>query len=682
MYVSKRGANLVAIDRDRRSVTARLSEQDCTVEEGGRNLFEGDIRYGTDTKRRVETDEIRTAPVTVTVIRLDEDRNPIEHTDLVSGDSARLDDDAVAIVRTPVLLLLRSDTPATIRRTDGETLIEFDDTADVTLGFQNRDDRVDGIVEVRRTVDGVARALSTLGCAIPVTSPDRTWPNLRKYPPRIEFVNERAETVDHFDRPETNTEVVVSEEGGLDALLPTAALIHYLGATATVEEDADAHVRAGSSEFSLGDDPEEIDRTASQYLKRVFFLDCHARSAGPHGKPLSGGVLETLGLSAEYLYDAPLDERVRTYLSLPEEKTESLADTLPEWHLGVHVQPEFENVPSFTHHLSRLADIYRPESASLRTPADRGEWGEAQKEEGLIRGTSPHAEGDVMVDPADRAGTVGWQAPRRALGAFNVVSRGVPRERPLVEDDISVTVVLAESTMTGENVANVYRKRDLPLEAKFVSSPTKNVLTELFEEQTDLVHYIGHHEPDGLQCEDGWLSAAEIDECGAQAFFLNACGSLPFGEQLVKKGAAAGAVTTRAVYDEFATSVGIDWAQLVSLGWSVERALDYARVVSDPSGYVTVGDGAHVVAESDTGVPPKSEFKKDKVSGNATLSLSYGGPQELGSELVDGVTEETKLTHTTREYELSGEELRKFFSRLDSPTLYKDGLFWNPEELI
>jgi hypothetical protein len=680
MYVDHREADLLAIDQQRRSVTATLADKECEVKDSGGDLYEGDIRYGTDAKRRVETTSITTSPVTVTVIRLDDERNPVEHTDLVSGESAAIDGNSVAIVRTPVLMLLRSETPGTVHRTDEETRIEFDEEADVIVGFENRDDRVGGVVKVKRTPEGVARALTSLGVAITETSPDRTWPNLRDYPPRIQFTDSRPETANRFQQPDVDTEVVVPKEHGLDGLLPTAPLIHYLGATASVEEGAEAHVRAGSSRFPLGDDPETIDETASAYLRRVFFLDCHARDAGPHGKPLGGDdVLENLDLSAEYLYEAPLSERVRTYLSLSEEETEYVDETIPEWHLGVHVAPQFDKVPSLTHHLSRLADVYRPESASLTTLADRGEWAEQEKAEAMTRGASVAAD-EVMVDPADRAETVGWQAARRALGAFNVVDGEVPPERPLIEDDISVTVVLASNSMSGEAVVDAYQKRELPLDAKFVTSPNKQRLKELIEEPTDLLHYIGHHEEEGLQCRDGYLPFMHIDEVGCQAFFLNACGSIQYGEQLVKRGAAAGAVTTRAVFDEHATSVGIDWAQLVSLGWSVERALDYARSISDPSGYVAVGDGAHVVTQSETTVPPLVRIFENE--DDYSVEVSYNGPRHVGMRTVDRVSEKRLLSGKQREYTLSTDGLRDYLKTLSSPAFYKNELYWQPEKLF
>jgi hypothetical protein len=388
-----------------------------------------------------------------------------------------------------------------------------------------------------------------------------------------------------------------------------------------------------------------------------------------------------VGLDATEGYETEMAERVCQYLqttgvgecSAGESPSETaFLDELPEWHLGIHVEPTERRVPALSHYLSRLADVYSPSSATLTTLADRNEWAAR-----TTRSESSQTSDDVMVSPADRARTVGWYAPRRALGAFNVVD-GLPRKYPLAEGDLSITVVIASPEFADESVAEYYRERDLPLSVRVLSEPTEDELREAFETPTDLLHYVGHHESSGLRCRDGTLSAFGID-CQVEAFFLNACGSISFGEELIEQGASAGAVTTRAVFDESATAVGCNWARLMSYGWSVERALSVARRVDDPSGYVAVGDGTHIVTQSDIGAPP--EIRLQEADGSEWVEFSYNSPQRVGS-FNDDFLGESHLAGTTMRYDLDQPGVRGLLHHFDSPIRYDDQLFWDPDEVV
>jgi hypothetical protein len=117
----------------------------------------------------------------------------------------------------------------------------------VTLGFRSpTGDHLPNRVNVERSPRGIARGLSTLGCAIDPSrpgSPDRTWPAVRRVPPRIALDGTGVDP-DRIDAPDLDTEIVVPPEDTLRWLYPTAGLLYYLGATATVADDAaDARLR-------------------------------------------------------------------------------------------------------------------------------------------------------------------------------------------------------------------------------------------------------------------------------------------------------------------------------------------------------------------------------------------------------------------------------------------------------
>jgi hypothetical protein len=668
MKVTEREEGLVAIDQARRSVTVDLGREP-SAEDGGYLFADRDtVAYEAQTITRVETDRLETSHVGVTVVHPESG----EHERLEDDHALEIGPERLVVVRTPVLLLVRPECSGTVYR-DTKTVIDLDEETTVTLGFRTKADFPEETMRVHESAEGVARAISALQTAIPVTSPDRTWPNVRNHPPRIELCSDRSrENTDKFDPEPTDVELVVPETDALEYLFPTAPLAYYLGATVSVESGVNPHLRAGSVTESLGEDSDTADRTASALLRRCFYLDCLARSAGPYGEELAEHhLLTNAGLDAAELYDADIAERVQQYLALSEDETERLDVGLPTWHLGVHVRPTMNHVPSLSQHLSKLSDIYPPEAATLKTVKEQFEWSEERK----IRGPPPRAEIDeAWVSPDDRAATVGWQAPRRALGAFNVTE--MPEVRPREERELSIAVVQATRDWPGENVIEQYGERDLPLSVESYYGVKAETLAGVFESDYDLVHVIGHHEVGrGIECRDEYLSPTQISECGAETFFLNACGSIEFGEQLVKRGAVAGAVTTRSVTNESAATVGMNWGRLISLGWSIERALSFARSVDDPSGYVAVGDGTHTVGQTDSTVPAK--FTAQRASSDEwSVGLSHNGPREIGQKFSDKLTVAPYLRGSHRTHKLRHAQFAKLFNRLDSPVLYDGEIKW------
>jgi hypothetical protein len=289
-----------------------------------------------------------------------------------------------------------------------------------------------------------------------------------------------------------------------------------------------------------------------------------------------------------------------------------------------------------------------------------------------------------MVAPdQSRAETVGWDVEysdgsHRAVGAFNVGEEPTA-PRPLDDSDLSVTVVRASSRFGAEDVVEQYEQRvdDLPMTVEFVGSPTAEQLREIIADEHDLLHIVGHKEPDrGIECRDNtYLSAIDVKECGAEAFFLNACGTLDFGERLVDRGAAAGVATTRKVTDEDAAAVGDKWAWLMAEGWAVERATDVVRRLHDPSGYVTLGDGTHVVREADTGVPPEVVVEETGDEDEPwRITRTHNGPRRIGWQMQEKLAENLYLRGEQKTYTLTEEEATVLAEQMDNPVLYDGSL--------
>lgn len=567
---------------------------------------------------------------------------PPVHVLSVDGDGGRrriagrgrieIDPDTVVQLCSTVRVALRATGIGELVRHGDRVVISFDEPTPVTLGWGTRVSYPEGSVVVPRSVRGVARYLTHAGCAVTDTTPDRTWPNIRDHPPRLRFGGDSVPDWVREDRPDTGVRLVVPDE--LETLLPLAPLVHYLGARVEVEAGARPTLEAGGRRESLGDTPAAADDRASRLLRRVFYLDCLARSAGPYGKRLpQTELLAEWGLSADSLYDAPITERVARYLSVPFDP-----DRFPEWHLGVHMEPTFTRAKTLPSHLNRLSDVYCPESAEL-TVVEQARW---SLDAAFTRGSAAPSDTDEppVVEPADRARTVGWAGPSAAVGAFNSVPEAYANREAFQNADESLSVLVVNNSvgMFGEHQQAIQnysdRVEDVPimeLEARAMVPP--EVLAELFESRVDLIHYIGHCDEEGLRCAKGrHLDMMSISDTAAQTFFLNACGSYDQGRELLRKGSVAGVVTRVTAKETTATRVGNDWSRMIANGWSAERALDVARRATDSAGnYITLGDGRYTVTHTDGYIPP--EVHLETIDDDRYLVRSHrGGPRDKGAE--------------------------------------------------
>ncbi|MFB6176505.1 MAG: hypothetical protein ABEI99_05065, partial [Halobaculum sp.] len=284
------------------------------------------------------------------------------------SESLTLDGDSyLARIDGNVRVFVRFDGPAEFVRVGSDGVrLQFPTEQAVSMGFESRVGVPDEEVIVPETPAGVATALSAMSVANENTSPDRTWPTLREQPPRIEFgdVTHVPSSIEE-QRPDTGIELLVPPD--LSYLVTGSSLSHYLGAEVTVESGAEPQLDLDGRVEPLGNLSEFQTNTAA-LLRRTFYLDCLARSAGPHGGNLSvDHVVDDLDLDVERLYDAPLAERVRTYIDLP---YETVADEFPDWHLSMYVDPTYEHVQTLPHLLDNVPHIFLPESE----PLSKKEW--------------------------------------------------------------------------------------------------------------------------------------------------------------------------------------------------------------------------------------------------------------------------------------------------------------------
>ncbi len=645
-----------------------------------------------------------------------------------------------------VRLFVRFDGPASVRLTtptDGDRRYElqFPTPTPVSMAFESRVDVPDETVTVPPTPEGTATALSVTSVANETTSPDRTWPTLRNQPPRIELGDETDVPASvRRRRPDTGIELVVPPD--LRYLFTGASLIHYLGAAVRTESGADPRLLVDGQTEPLDTLPSYQEQTAS-LLARCFYLDCVARSAGPHGERLTvAWVFDELGLDAERLYEAPLAERVQRYLAVP---FEQVADAFPPWHFSMYVAPRVEHVPTLPHLLQDVPHFFLPSADDL----SEAEWLELSSNDGFARelptppadgrrgdqsarGTpdpsterpsdqstewpsdqsterpSDQSSGDAPDHPDDRDGLRrvtrevsnvdlvqpelgpgqehGWLAEDVPIEVFKTFPEAYENRQKYLDDEdarLTVAAVLNDAEMRAEHDRAIEHYRDRAEELNIDITVAENVevaeLARTFEQRHDLVHFIGHRDPEGLECADGYLSTSSLAESNARTFFLNACGSYPEGRELIRRGSIAGGVTFESVLDSEAARVGTTFARLIVLGFSVKRGLDYARrQLLMPKDYAVVGDGSHVVAQNDSLVPPKRwlfEVDADtfRIVAESLSMWSHGGYTR--STLLDD-PDDRYLFGTDRVYTVSRAELDEYLSMAQSPIVYDQQLRW------
>ncbi|WP_435333424.1 hypothetical protein [Haloarchaeobius sp. TZWWS8] len=579
--------------------------------------------------------------------------------------------------------------PVTLSRTGDfeEVVVSFPPSTVVTLGFRSRSDHPPGTLTVPPTPRGVATALSHLSSAHRTDGPNRTYPTLRGHPPLVE-TGDAVEIPDAIARatPDVGIELLVPPS--FPELFVTAPLAYYLQADVEVVDSLDAPMLCAPGagiRHDLGSLP-ALERTAAALLRKVFFLDCLVRNAGPYGTALAEqNLLHALDLDADRLYHGSPVDRLETYLSVPQAAIEH---RLPDWHLSMYVDPEPSMVQTLPFLLDSLALVYPPRTSEL-------EGAELVKRslDDFYRGGSRKGPGQVasvdVVKPELRGGRVhGWLADGVPIDVFKSTPVAYQNRLAFLDhgrETARVTVVLNDSEMDTEqaDVAAIYHERseDLPLSVDVRDDLSTAELARVFEADNDFVHYIGHCEEAGLRCPDGYLSTRSLAKCNTQTFFLNACGSFHEGMGLVERGAVTGGVTFTQVLNDHAVKVGSAFARLLIHGFSFERALRIARRrIMMGKDYAVVGDGTHALAQTTNRIPTTAEVRlldEDRYH----LSFDQFSLQHAGSYYQPYVDENefSYLCGNQSEFVLSRTSLVDFLERADSCVIYDGEFYWSDD---
>lgn len=518
-----------------------------------------------------------------------------------------------------VKLYLAVESPVNITATGSETQLQFDEEHRIEIGARSHHEQPAGRITVPSNPEGVMRGLSLFGSALKTMSPERSFPTLRGHPPVLELG-------DSFDNPtdlcEPETDVRIEVPPTWENIFPVATLAYYLGAS--VRPGPDPLLIAGDQTHHLDGDP-GFEETVTRILKQTFLFDCVTRTEGIYEfalaqrEQLESTLDETFDFA--WLYDQPLADRVNRYLDVSYDR---IADVIPTWRVTADIDPEPARSTALPYVADRLAvircDIAYPPVSRTSQPGYLGDFyrrpdpGDTEHPARVDGGVVEDGPGDpaplnvVRPRPADSLEHL-WLADGIPQGASKASTRVFERQIARSPDDspgISVTVVCNDPAMSDENVvSDVYGdRRHVAVDVTTARDTTRDELQDILASDTDFLHYIGHIDQNGLQCQDGHLDARTLTSIGADAFLLNGCRSYEQGQALVERGAIAGMVTLNFIGNEGATQVGRRVAEVLNGGHSLSTAASLVERAT-PSGfsYNIIGDGTIQIIRTPGGTP-------------------------------------------------------------------------------
>ncbi len=444
---------------------------------------------------------------------------------------------------TPVKTYLHFHSGVEIDASNERLALTFDGETTVEFGARSRHTRPAGTVTTTADPEDVMAAISTFGSALKTTSPERSFTTLRGHPPAVEL-GDTLHVPDDVRPPQTGIRIEVPPD--YESIFPVASLAYYLGAK-LVPGRVPRIVTDGTI-HSLDHPERGFEGEVERVLKQTFLFDCVTRTEGLYRVDLherqrvESSVDRRLDFVA--LYDAPIAERLETYLDVP---FSTLADAVPTWRLAVHVTNEFENVTRLPYVLRNLPVIRtagetRAAEDAMATVTDIRAFARAAESDANRPAERVPEEDYVTVpdiDTLERA----WLGKGAPVGGNKLLRSGFENRlaREQTTADIEITIVCNDSKMQAEWETALYGNRDdLPFDVTARRDCSTAELRELLHRRTDFFHYIGHVEDGSFVCPDGALDPTDVDSTGANMFLLNACRSYAPGKHLVEAGSIGG----------------------------------------------------------------------------------------------------------------------------------------------
>ena len=485
----------------------------------------------------------------------------------------------------------------TIKVRHDRTRIEIDDSRRVVAGLRSVASKPEARIQTTDRPEDIAAALSVLSSSMKTSSAERSWPNLRGHPPRIELGG-TLKIPDGLSPPNSNIRIVVPPK--YSTLFAAAPAAYYLGAT--LQTGSTAHVRTETRTKNLGDE-RTVEKDLGRLLRKTFVLDAIVRGYGMYQKQIDGHqVIESaLPKDARELYNGSPAERLEAYLDVPDELVEH---AIPRWSMVAAVPPSATSVELLPHICHRLGIVEPAEGTTVST--EQGPVSAFVREP-----TKLEPEGDSAVGDIQEADTGKLVRPLTDIDAITHAwfGPGIPRKASKTTlsayenalsrtptDTANITVICTDPSMMPEQqgLEDFYDGTlGLPRTITLIPTADKEILIDvLTDEGVDLVHFIGHATSEGLHCSDGPLDVRTVSTVEPDLFLLNACETYGQATELVNRGAIGCVATNTKVANEDAVHAGRDVARLLSDGFSISASVEQvAEHLDAGSQYMIVGDG-------------------------------------------------------------------------------------------
>lgn len=560
--------------------------------------------------------------------------------------------------------------------------LRWPERVEVDVAMRSLYDGPAATVTVPEDVHSEARAISLLGTGLDTTSPERSWPTLRGHPPLFE----RGETFDAPDPlapPTPGVEFRVPPDRSY--LYPLAPLAYYTGGRVSVEPGEDPALAAGGERWPLP--RTDYCGTVNRLLQRFVYLDCLCRTAGLYEERL----VEHADLAAavdgevdwDRLYNMPADERVAAYLK-PRFDVVTDADLAPAWPTTADLSDGPSGFDLLPYVAGELAMV-RLDDAE---PGQVGGAGATVDGRPIADGAGQTARPDTAVRPPDvETPEHCWLRPERPLNAARPTEDAVRRwtEQSPRDAALSVDLVCNDAAMSDEVIEDIYDVRDiLELDLSLHLRLSRSELRDVFESQSDLVHYVGHVDENGMECSDGSLDASEVSNA-PDTVLLNACNTYEQGMKLLDAGALASVVTLSEISNLSATRIGQVFARLLSAGFRVRAAVSILReYVSNGYQYLSLGAGDLQLVQASSGTPFLLEVGPGSAKDSFSVSLQYFPTRayHIGARTTPELTaiERPHLAvGRSPNWQVGADDLKTYITREHFPVVVGGQLVWSDE---
>lgn len=602
--------------------------------------------------------------------------------------------------------------------TEDSVTLDFSDETTIKVGARSMHNQPARKLTTTSKPSDLMRAISLFGNAMKTWSPERTFPTLRGHPPLLEL-DSTCQIPDDLEPPDTGIEISVPAE--YSYLYPVSSLAYWLGATV---QKGDPALIVGKEQYQLGrGDAYQEDSSRKAFenhvrdiLQFTFLLDCAVRTEGFYEVDLDARrtVKESnISLDFEKLYESPIDERIQTYLELDHSFNELvLGIGRPGWRLTADVQPDPMRAPTMPFLARDLAIIRCPEGADLECSTENAANGlqdvfsrSSNYATGLTRGggasiktrssfthdpsNQPEDNGRIVGLPDTKSMSQAWIGDGFAIGAAKASTKSYLQRLEHHSKDrsgININVVVNDEEMADEaSVSEIYGAREyLEFDIDLRENLSTEELAGVFESDTDFVHYIGHVDPEGFDCRDGYLEANQLGNVSADTFVLNACASYEQGQRLVDRGAIAGVVTLEDVINSLATKVGKTVARLLNYGFPIGSATELIQeTIFTGSNYVVVGDSNASLTQSNVPVPTVARVALAENDGfNITLETYASWNFDVGTMIqpyLDSCNQHYIVPGELDTWHVTADTLDKYLDLSTIPVLGQGNLFWSDE---